>query len=129
MQDILMHAYDFATDAQGINAIVENPAAITSFITDFHPFGVCVEDCPKAGDYICTPDFEGKVPRERIKECHNKDGLQLAAEKIAGHIGVTTDCEQILANCFPVAVDNEDYFLRCLPIHGKRKAKEEGCVA
>ena len=129
MQDILIHAHEYSTDALKINDIVENPTAITSFITDFHPFGVCVEECPKAGDFICTPDYEGKVSREEIKKCHNKDGFQLAADKIASHLGFGNDCEQVLANCFPVAVDNEDYFLRCLPVYGKKKMKEEECVA
>ena len=40
MQDILIHAHEYSTDALKINDIVENPTAITSFITDFHPFGV-----------------------------------------------------------------------------------------
>ena len=42
MQDVLMHAYKFATDAEGINEIVENPTQLADFVTDFHPFGVRV---------------------------------------------------------------------------------------
>jgi hypothetical protein len=54
MQDVLMHAYKFATDAEGINEIVENPTQLADFVTDFHPFGVCIEECPSGGDYVCT---------------------------------------------------------------------------
>jgi len=128
MQDILMHAYDFATDAEGINEILENPTQLTNFVTDFHPFGVCVEECPKGGDFVCTYDYAKTTTREDIQECYAKDGLALAADIIANKFGAGNNCEAILANCFPVPVDNEDYFFRCLPIYAAKTDKTEECV-
>ena len=40
MQDILVHAHEWATNLEGLNDILENPAALTGFVTEFHPFGV-----------------------------------------------------------------------------------------
>jgi len=129
MQDILMHAYDFATDVKGINNIVENPDQITSFITEFHPFGVCVEECPKGGDFVCTYDWENKVSDADVKACYAKDEIELGLDIIANHIGFSkTNCEDILANCFPVPVDNQDYFFRCLPLYRSSRDKTEECV-
>jgi len=128
LQDVLMHAYDFATDVKGINEIVENPTELTSFITDFHPFGVCVEECPKGGDYVCTYDYDDKVDRKEIQKCYAKNGIELAADFLATKVGLGDDCENILANCFPVPVDNQDYFFRCLPLYRTGKDKTEECV-
>lgn len=130
MQDVLMHAYEFATDAEGINEIVENPTQLADFVTDFHPFGVCVEDCPSGGDYVCTYEWDKKVDKKAIQECYMKDGLELAADyllsKVDGLGG--KNCEEILANCFPTPVDNQDYFFRCLPLYRTGKEKIEECV-
>merc|ERR1712032_892737 len=130
MQDVLMHAYKFATDAEGINEIVENPTQLADFVTDFHPFGVCIEECPSGGDYVCTYEWDKKVDKKAIQECYMKDGLELAADyllsKVDGLGG--KNCEEILANCFPTPVDNQDYFFRCLPLYRTGKEKIEECV-
>jgi len=108
-EDILMSG--FFTKIQG---------SIES-IGDISFFGVCVEHCPLAGDFVCTNDAQVRLETYPVAE--RETLLQQCTN------GPCSDSD-VKKGCFQMLFDTTEIFLRCMPkyVYEVEELPESGCT-
>ena len=97
---------DLPSDRQAVTAgglILSKPWSI-----DF--FGVCVDECPKTGQYVCTREAEALVEAFMIKNGVSKEQAVMSIETTPGVDGATVN-----KGCFKTLFDNIGILFRCVP--------------
>jgi hypothetical protein len=114
-------------------------------------YGVCVESCPKTGEFICdrkgeeklaeleeqkelkgTEKFKSRYPDVRdahLEYCVDKT-MAKGGAFLSKDPGLYTNptCQTLLEHCWKVDSDTKSIFYRCLPLHNITKYEKSGCL-
>ncbi len=123
-------AYPRANDDILNSGVLSNPASLVRF------FGVCVAECPRAGDFVCTSEAESEVTRLLAaghKGFTDRESLLHACVTdfySALPFGAACGSELVASQCWESPVDTQAVLFRCLPkyVYEVETLPESGCT-
>lgn len=118
-------SYPRANEDVALSGFLTDQAAKVSF------FGVCVSECPQAGDYVCTPSAETQIV-SLIAANPTLTRDQIVRSCVSFPVFNPLSCldREVHRGCFDTFVDTQNVFFRCLPdyVYETEILPESGCV-
>ena len=97
-------------------------------------FGVCVSECPKEGDFVCTVEAEALVANKSAELSRTRNDIIESCVKnplvIFTTIGTNCPSQEIYKGCFDTLFNTTAFLQRCFPkyTYEIKVMPESGCV-
>ena len=101
-------------------------------------YGVCREECPSRGDYVCNYEYDVKLNAQfanqtaradHVNRCYST--LWAIPSFISAYMpstGMLGDCVDIIKNCWITPIDTVNVFNRCLPALEAIESVHDDCI-